>query len=105
MTNEIEKTINLLADKFGETGTKLFNTMVSAQRFDAIVGIVFGIVCLIAVWIMIKKFGFKDEYDDYSPIVIVYICLIPIGMLFIFMNLQGVVFPEAVLIKSLLTNY
>ena len=91
----------MLADKFGETGTQLFNIMVSAQRLDAIVGTVFGALLIIIGYFIYKKFGLQDDYG-YSPTVIIIPILFFIGILYIFINIQGLVYPEAVMIKGLL---
>lgn len=104
MTQEISKTIDMLAEKFGTQGARLYEVMIAYTRLDAWVGIIFGIMLLAVSGICIKKFGIKNRDGDYSLTIFLYGLMILLGLCFVFSNITGVVLPEAVMIKYLITN-
>jgi len=101
----ISDTIDILATKFGSTGTHLWTIMIQRVLLDAWFGIIFGAIFLLVVAICWCKLGMLDEDKEVSPFKVLPYCLgIILGLLFIFMNITSVVLPEATLLNSIINS-
>jgi hypothetical protein len=93
--------VDVLAEKFGSTGTRLWELLIKSTMLNAWIGISFGLI-LVAFAVPCFLYGRNDEYGDYVPLRFAGGLVAFIALLFIFMNIQGIFLPEAVLIKSLI---
>ncbi len=92
----ISQTINVLTEKFGSTGTHLWEILVYGEQVECIGGFVFGTI-LVVLGIV---FGRKD--DDTVPYGLVSGLALVFGITFVLCSFVGAFMPEYAVLVDLI---